>query len=401
MNIHDFPFPEQGELLDNTNYKLKYPNLLLRCESIELHPTNSQLSILKKWFSVYRWSYNQAIKWYRKNPSHINKLNFNKLRTSLTRKYHKTIYKHTRKTGIPKHTIDNAFNDVLKAYKSARSNYQNGNIKKFRLRYKKETKDTETLCLDSPSFSKVKNGFAIKSLGVMKSSKPFGSVNHDSRLTWNKKINRFIMFIPIDHDGYECQERKPFIALDPGIRTFQTGYDREKIVSIGEKEGHKIQNLIERINKVTKYEKKYKNKAWYKKYIRKKWLRIQNIRDDLHWKTALKLVRNYDLILVGNMSTMSIINKETSVLNGITKQKCSMLSHYKFNSRLKAKAEEYGSQVKMIDEKYTTQTCGKCFHRKKMGGEKVYKCSNKECDFEWGRDANSSRLIALRHHGLF
>ena len=404
LTVDDFFFPLPGELHINDNIQENTENTLLRSELIRVYPTDEQRQILNKWFAVYRWAYNMAIKYYRSHrPGKKNYVSFITIRKILTERYKVKIDKYIKDTGIPKHTIDNAFKDVVTAYKSAFSNYQNGNIKHFRLRYKKMTKDTETLCLEASAFpskhSCPKNTWSPSILGdYIKTSKSITDVIHDSRLTFNKKTGKFILAVPRNANTFECADKKAWISLDPGIRVFQTGYDNEKFVSIGKEVGRKIAKLLKGLNK----RHRFKYKGWYQRYMRRIYSRIQNIRDDLHYKTALNLVSNYENILVGNMSTISIVSKKNKALSPAQKQKALMLSHYKFNSRLKAKAEQYGSTVHMVDEYLTSKTCGGCFHiNYNLKGEENYKCVNPKCSFELPRDDNSSRLIALVFHGLF
>jgi putative transposase len=138
------------------------------------------------------------------------------------------------------------------------------------------------------------------------------------------------------------------------------------------------------------------------KLTRRLWDKIKHIRDDLHWKTAATLTKNYETILIGNLSTIRIVSNKTSVLTDMTKQKACIIGHYLFLQRLRAKAEEHNSTVIVVDESYTSKTCGKCFERnQKLGSAKVFECPNKECKFVWGRDQNAARNIALKHFGLF
>ena len=38
--------------------------------------------------------------------------------------------------------------------------------------------------------------------------------------------------------------------------------------------------------------------------------KIRNLTDELHWKTINYLVKNYDTILIGNMSSKGIVSKD-------------------------------------------------------------------------------------------
>ena len=70
---------------------------------------------------------------------------------------------------------------------------------------------------------------------------------------------------------------------------------------------------------------------------------------------------------------------------------------YRFKQRLLAnKAREYPwCKVLIVDEAYTSKTCGMCGHiHQSLGGNKVFRCPH--CSFEIDRDVNGARNILLR-----
>jgi transposase len=408
MFLENFPICENSPL-GTYNEPTVIDETALRCERIEVKFTKKQKAIIVKWFDVYRWAYNIAVKYirdeiHRKLPMTLNFIN---LRALLRSKYANQIENYKKKTKIPLHTINEAFNDVVKAYDTSFALLRNKKIKHFRLRYKRREKPLQTLCLEALCFEgkkvgeervKRNNTFCPSVFGTyIATSKSIKNVVHACRLTWNRHKNIFILHVPVDRQIKHI-DREEYCSLDPGIRTFMTLYDGSRTTDFGVKEPKQIKELLTRMDKL----KRFKGKRWYKKFCNRINARIQGIRDDLHWKTALDLVRRYDNILIGNMSTIGIVRRDTSKLSAMTKRICYALSHFTFKLRLKAKAEEYDSCVNIIDEHYTSQTCGVCRHRhRKLGGAHVYKCPQTSCDFVWGRDQNGARNIALKHFGLF
>ena len=406
MNLDDFPLCEENHL-DRYGVPLTIDKNVLRCARIDVGFTRKQKAIIVKWFDVYRWAYNLAVKYIR--DEHYRKVkqttSFETLRDLLTNKYKSQIDQYIKTTKIPKHTIDEAFHDVIKAYKTAFTMIRNKKIKYFRLRYKRQEKPIQTLCLEGLAFEgkkeriKRNNTFCPSVFGTyIATSKSIKHVNHACRLSWDKKRNKFTLFVPTDRPVQNIPYKSKFCSLDPGVRTFMTLYDGERTLDFGSNEPKQIKALLQKLDSKARF----KNLGWYKKYHARIQRRINGLTDNLHWKTAIELTRRYDNILIGNMSTLGIVRHDTSKLDAMTKRICYALSHYTFKQRLKAKAEEWGSNVFIIDERYTSQTCGSCRHRNRnLGSAKVYVCPRPECTFIWGRDQNGARNIALKHYDLF
>ena len=380
---------------------------ILRCEKISIKLSRNQRLIIQKWFAIYRWCYNKTIKFIRHKDQFEDGKNiysFYTLRKLIKSSFTKNEKQRIKKSKIPVHTLDNAIRDVCKAYKTAFTLLKSEKIKFFRLRTKKATSPKETILLESSCFSKTYNSFAIRALGkLIDSSKSIMGITHDSRLQYCKHTGSMTLYVPVNKATKVCTGRKEWCSLDPGIRTFQTLYSPYGVDEFGTEQPIKIKKLIKKIEGLKENEKDVENKKWYKKFAGKRYKRIQNIRDDLHWKTALKLVKNYDTILLGSMSTKGIVSNKRHLNKGV-KTTSYMLGHYLFRQRLEAKAEEYDSKVFIVNEAWTSKTCGGCSKvHHNLGSNKTFKCPqpNNICSFEIDRDVNGARNIALNHFGFF
>jgi putative transposase len=378
----------------------------MRVKRIEIFPTSVQKIKLLEWMEVYRRLYNLTIanrSSFMKNGymmAYITKMRpmiqkeFLPKKINLSNEIYKTLLPENERTEacIPKHCAWNAINDVKKAFVSAKANKDAGNIKSFRLRYKKASNPVRTMVIEPSAFSNVVNGFAKTALGVMKSSEPFGEVKHECRLAYSYKTDKFTLWKPVDKITIINHKKSDIIALDPGIRTFQNGYSPNGICYkfVTEKTTKKIKALFERIYNVVK-------RKGYKKFVARIRKKITNMVTDMHWKVANFLCKRFTTILVGNMSTTGIVKKDKSVLNATSKQFCIALSHYKFRERLISKAQEHAVTCKIVDESYTTQTCGGCGQRNlNVGAAKKFKCPIETCAFEMDRDYNAGRNIYLK-----
>lgn len=442
------------------NFNNNYNKQLIKSKQIQLFLNYNQQIIIKEWFKIYRYFYNQTVLFLRKKskikiqntkvlknriklkPTKIIKvlkkssisqdikyqnINFNKedlykilkkikkeeKKNTKYEKYNQSFYflRKTIKNSIigknkfitnkiskykmPIHIIDNAIKDVTKAIKSGIENIKAGNIKFFRLRYKKETKNKETIVIEGSCFSKKQNTISSTILGDnIKSNYSIQGITRDSKLCYNKRLNTFILHVPINIEKINIKKRKSFISLDPGIRTFQTGYSDNKIEEIGVNCIKKLKKQIKKINIIKR------DKGLIKKYYQRI-KKIQNKVVDLHWKTINFLCKNYDTIMIGKLSTKSIISKKNK-LPKIIKEIASYLSHFTFRCRLIYKCRLMKCNYLIVDESYTSKTCGKCgIINQRLGKKKIFNCRNKYCDMLLDRDINGARNIFLKNIKTF
>jgi putative transposase len=373
INIYDYKYIKPDNIEEE-----------LRSRKVKILPNFKQRKILKEWMDIYRYVYNQTIKYWRK--SHVSKYEVRKY-------FNNTIFKKKWISGskIPKHTLDNAIFDVFKAIKTCRSLKKNGHINKYRIRYKKQNQNRSilkiepsmfrikdkffTFCISNPSFSSgIKTEFHNEKF-------PY-EINNDTILQYNKLIDEFYLFIPINVKPVKNKENMQFCSLDPGERTFLTGYSNNSTFEICTNPRNKFKNLLNRID-TTKNEKR-RNK------LRQ---RLKNKIDDLHYKTINWLISKYDNIIIGKISTGSIVqgNLPSKINRSIIN-----LSHYLFRTRLEEKCRINNINLHIQDERYTSKTCGRCgYINNTLGGSKIFKCT--ECNINIDRDINGARNILMKH----
>jgi IS605 OrfB family transposase len=353
---------------------------ILKCTKVEVTFTPNQRNIILAWFSLYKTIYNIAIEIANREKVY----NFIKLR-ALIKPYYKKYEGKIKDFGIPVHTLDNAIKDVCKAYKTAKTNIKNGNIKYFRLRPKRKCVNKETIVIEASAFSKKINSFAVKTLGEIKTSESIIGNNKDTRLTYNKAKNKFYLFL-VYEDNTKKHNSKFECSLDPGLRTFQTMYDKKNFMLIGDAPIKQIKPIFDKLDKVAKY----KNKPWYKKYTLRLREKIKNKVDDMHWQVANFLVKKYNEITIGKLSTKIV----TGNLSALTKRTYYALAHYTFRERLQQKCKEYSVKYNEQEEMYTTKKCGGCGLLNNVGSSKMYNCN--DCGFEIHRDHNGARNIMIK-----
>ncbi|RHZ77223.1 hypothetical protein Glove_184g52 [Diversispora epigaea] len=202
-------------------------------------------------------------------------------------------------------------------------------------------------------------------------------INHGSQFRWLPK--------PLEIRT-ETQEKEGsgVIALDPGVRTFMSGYDPSGIAIVWGK------NDIGRI-----YRLSYKYDKLQSKLLEKK--TSVYVIDDCHHKLSKWLCKNYRVILLPEFCTQGMIRHGQRRIRSKTARAMCTWSHYRFRQHLINKAREHPwCQIVVCTEEYTSKTCGFCgYIHEKLGGSKEFCCP--QCKTKIDRDINGARNILLKY----
>lgn len=367
-------------------------NKFLCCKEVEIYPNLEQRELLLKWMNQFIDMYNHTNyflnnniydyenKKFKENSKEI--LNFRKLRDN----YIKDKKNETSQNGINKHILDEAINHCVSKHKTCITNFFQKNIKFFRIRNMKKQRRKKIIIIENGLFSKKKNGFCITKLKEMKSSEPI-NVNKTSILQYDKHLNKFNLFIPIEKESSNISDRTK-CGIDPGVRTFLTCYSEKEILEIGENANEKYKINYKKIDKTRElFEKNEINKKKFTKSINHNFDKIKNLTKDLHFKVSNTLCKKFNTITIGKISTSNIV-LNTNNLNKVSKRCMLSLSHYKFREILKYQCNKFNTKLNIVDEAYTTKTCSNCNEINDIGSSKKYDC--KKCDFTCDRDINAS-----------
>ena len=380
---------ENSDKLDSYDYKTK---------SIQIFLTDIQKSMLNKWIESYRLMLNHTIKYFKKEIYNKNQLNpnFINIRKSLTeikKKIEEKSIINNKK--IYTHTLDYAIKDICTNLKSILTNLKENNIKRFRLRYIKKYKNNQYIKFEKTT-CKTKNNkdntfnFIINAIGEIKSKESKIEVDCDYSII--KKNGKFFLQIPVKTIKTKLENNK-IIGFDLGVRTFISGYNQDKVVDICNNAKDKLNRIHEKIDKLnSELEKKKINKPTKEKAAKKQWYKLKNIVNELHWKSIKYITDNYENVIMGNISTKSILkNKKTE--ESVKRYVCD-LSFFKFKERLKYKCSIKGIKLKLIDENFTSKLCSSCGNRNEGENKtKEYKCQ--KCKIELDRDYNGAKNILI------
>ena len=359
-----------------------------KCKQIQIFPTSIQKQILDEWIELYRLMMNETIYFFRKQffDKENVKTNFKKIRTLHLKNIKSNL---STNSNIYSHTLDYAIKDVCTNVKSILSNLKNKNINHFKLRYIKSTKTTQIIKIEKTALQIKDKQIINKKFGIL-SSELIDDEKIESDLSIMRKNNRYFILLPIKIIQNDTNKKyyKKIIGIDAGIRTFLTGFSQDNIIEIGNNLSSTINkrlNSIDKINSVLANERK-KRKAENKRYRK-----IQNQINDLHWKSINYLTNNYDEIIIGKLSTSSVVRNS---INKNVKRVALLMRSYVFRERLKYKCSYKNKKLKIINESYTSKICSSCGHLKtEINKSKIYNCVN--CKSIMDRDYNGAKNIFL------
>jgi putative transposase len=219
-----------------------------------------------------------------------------------------------------------------------------------------------------------------------------------TELTYNK--GRWFAHFPVEFEQTMSVTNK-VIALDPGVRTFMTGFDGSDFLEFGNEDFSKIAKLCSHLDKLKsrcdlsighKFKRlRYKIRLSMEKLR----TRIKNLRSECHKQVGSYLAKNYDVIVLPTFETSQMIVKKKRKLRNKTARAMMTWAFYQFSQTLEHLCNRYGSKLVRITEEYTSKTCTKCGHvHRKLGSSKNFVCPN--CGYEIPRDFNGAVGIFLK-----
>lgn len=342
---------------------------------------------------------------------------------------------------VPGNIREEALNDFRKALTTCFSLLRDQHIKKFDMKYRCRKKlYSESIVIPGRSWSQTKGEYAF--LRSMKSAEALPvKLDYDTRLVHRRNGQYFLAVLsPLssssstskpDGKAPENQRRdnskgkqveikkdnhqKKIASIDPGVRTFATIYEPDgSIVEWGRHDIGRIYRLAHYVDKLqSQWTKKIRdrhNQLVFKMKAHQRWRfkraasrlreKIRNLIKDLHCKMARWLCSTYDYILLPVFETQTMIRRSQRRIHSKTARAMVTWSHYSFRQRLLSKARAFpGCRVVLVDEAYTSKTCGLCgYVHRGLGGSKVFSCPR--CRALIDRDHNGARNILLRFLSL-
>ena len=238
------------------------------------------------------------------------------------------------------------------------------------------------------------DGIYYTILGQLRYGEQLPELIRDSRLV--RRHGRYYLTVPTEVQRHVGENQARVVALDPGVRTFQTIFSENSFGGIGaganlaiQKKCFRLDDLISRMSKANSRKRKSMQVAADR--LRRK---IIAKVDELHHKTARFLVDNFDIILLPTFETKDMSNKAKRRIRSKSVRQMLGLAHYRFKIFVKHKAFEAGKMVIDVNEAYTSKTVSWTGEIKpKLGGSRVIRDADGNT---LDRDINGARGIFLR-----
>ena len=358
-------------------------NTLVRSKKIRIYPKMEDLNQFKRYLGLSRHWFNQAVAYLKQLETKAAAL-----------KEVRLIQKQDQPEwalDCPQRIREHAMNEACEAVKNAKLKCKKtGEYQEVHFRKKKD--NTQRFGFDAWS---LKDGSIFKQLLHKITFHP--SEKEISELEGTKVVcedHRWFLIIPQKRRIQRPEnQRLPFVALDPGVRTFMSFYSPYVFGKIGDGDFKKIYRLCLGLdNLYSKMAVEPSKKRKFKLAAERQRWKIFDLIDDMHKKTAHFLVTRFSEIVIPTFETSQMVTK----LRSKTARSMLTFAHYRFKQFLIAKAEEYSCKVIVVSEAYTSKTCSYCGCIQNIGSKKIFKCS---CGVNADRDLQGARGIYLRALG--
>ena len=425
----EFSFVDSIDLKEEVkkNKPKRQASVPLKTLKIRLFPTRDEKENLKIMFNQFRWYYNSTLTIVYNHYGYDKITDIRKYSNitirDLVRKYKYTEepqgngitlqsfeYDKDRNEGllppwwskINQRLPRGASDKFTSSLNSAISNFKNKNINHFQMKFMNKKNPTDYLHFedkDYPSFiRKIKSNYWFTSKEGKRKKISFSDIKTNSRgieIIYEKETGKYFLHYPVDRNWFPEEDRRNdsqvkfiskgdrIISLDPGVRKFLVGYDPTGMsIFIGENAHIELTRLLYEID-TTK-----------DTYLL--WKKVKNLVSELHWKTISFLIENYDTILLPDFRVSQMIRSKK--LARITKRLMCMFSFHSFKEKLKYKCNMYNKNLIIVDESYTSCTCGRCGKINDTKGLEIFHCTY--CGLVVDRDATGSRNIFIKNTSL-
>lgn len=361
-------------------------NTLIKSRKIRIYPTMESKKLLRKFFGISRYWYNQTVEYLKQEGMKANLYD--------TRKILQSMEKHPNWAfDSPQRIREHAMADACKAVKNVRA--KSNKLQQFNevgFRSKKDAK--QSFGFDRTSLHE-NSLFREKHYRIdFKASEIIKSETEGTRIMYQQ--GQWYVTVPFkDRVKIPENQRLDAVALDPGVRSFITYFSPQIRGKIGNKDFSKLYRLCLNLDKLISRRSRAlgTSKRNLKYAINRLRCRIKNYINDIHNKIAYFLVTRFDKIILPTFSISELVKRNLRNIISRTARNMLTWAHYGFAQRLESKCNEYSCKLIRTSEAYTSKTCSYCGGINIVKGKSIIKC---KCGRRLDRDYNGARGIYLR-----
>jgi putative transposase len=357
--------------------------MTIKAHKIRLFPTKEQEIALSKAAGTARFAWNWALNEWEKQYKEGLKPNEGKLRkqlNSIKREQFPWMLEVTK--CAPQAAIMNAgqaYNFYFKSLKTKSSR----KVGKPRFKSKRDTKqsfyiDNITNQIENGLFYVPKLKFGIKMAEQLRFSGKIMSY------TVSKDVDRWYVSILIDTAVQELPKTGKTVGIDLGIKTLAVMSDGT-VIENAKLLKQNLKKLRRQQRAFARKQKESKNREKARVKLSKTHRKIRLKRKDIIQQATTKLVKNYDVLVIENLSVANMV-KNRKLSRAISEIGWGM-----FRTILSQKCEMYGKKLIVAGKFYpsskTCSNCG-CIKEELKLSERTYNCE--DCGFSIDRDLNAA-----------
>ena len=377
-----------------------------KSRKIRIYPDRDQKAKLKLWSGGSRFTYNRTIEiltsggapkasWLKIKKDILTKL------PPWTKPVPYEVKSHAIRDACLAVSAVKKFNKQLKADKNSGLRKEEDFAKAH---FRSRRDESRTIFIHASALSR--RGVYHTLPGELKRREPIPHAHGDAKLTLRRR--QYHLSVPFKKMGPHLSESNlrsqapdqvRVAALDPGVRNFITWFSEDGCGKLGQEDFGRIQRLCQHQDNLLSRaaQAPSKRRRNMRRAAQRMTVRIQNLINELHHKTARFLVDNFDVILLPDFKTSGMVTRSRRRIRSKTVRNLLSFAHRRFRNFLKHKASENGRTVLIVNEAYTSKTVswtGEINH--KLGGRKtVTSTDGRRMD----RDHNGARGIFLRALG--
>lgn len=360
---------------------------ITKTRKILLRPSQNQRQKLKQWAGCYRFVFNWTVS--EKEREYLETSKSSGYFAGRKQWIETLLNQFPWLKNAPAHTIYGAMMDADRAYKATVKKRSKG-IQCELPRCRKRSQRSFFILGNAIQ----PKGIYPRLLGKMRSAEPLPNKPSDSRILF--ECGRWYLAVPMTVPTTPLENQEgTVVALDPGVRTFLTGFSNDRIFKIGQgafgrivRLAHHLDDLLSRAAKANSHRKKRMLQAASK--MRRK---IRRLVEDMHYQAIGWLLRNYQTVIFPEGNFTPACKKAKRKIGRKSVRALMTWAFATFRDRLIHKAKCLGRNVIIGNEAYTSKTAfwsGQIVQN--LGSKKIIKSNGLSFD----RDLNASVGIFLR-----